>query len=536
MPETYDIVINNGRIVDGTGHPAYTGDIGIRDGKIASVCSCLEGAGAKKTLEADGRVVAPGFIDAHSHDDLFPFINPTCAEKVIQGVTTTVIGNCGFSPAPMNRDYSAELKDAVRTIRDLRMEDGDLESFECFLSALDRTAPGLNIVPLLGHGTLRISAMGLARRSPTAAEMKDMKARISEAMQAGAFGLSTGLSYVPGEYADTSEIVELAKGVAGFGGIYASHIRDERDHVLDAVEEAIAVGERAHIPVQISHLKVAGTNNWGRSRDAVKIIEQAIKRGVEVTCDAYPYDAASTSLTALLPPDLFADGYPAFSMKIKDTPFRRRLLQMLENEGESRWENKLKGTGFNRIVIIGSSTCPHCNGRSVSDIATVERKHPYDVIFDLIAEEGNAVSVILFAMDEEDIRRILIQPFVMIGSDGGPKVGQKCFHPRFTGTFPRVLSKYVREDKVLALEMAVRKMTSLPAQTFRLENKGMITPGFDADMVIFDPRTIKDRSTFEDPSMRPDGVDWVIVNGIIAVEQGVVTGNRAGKVMRLNNG
>ena len=533
MPETYDIIIKNGRIVDGTGNPAYSADIGIRNGKIASVCRHLNSAAAKRIIDADHRIVTPGFIDAHSHDDFFPFINPTCEEKVVQGVTATVIGNCGSSPAPMTEKYAAELKDANRTIDDIGMDGGDLQSFDRYLCALEKTNPGISIVPLLGHGTLRISAMGMAKRSPTDAEIKEMTDRTSEAMRAGAFGLSTGLSYVPGEYADTAEIVLLARTVADLGGIYTSHIRDERDHVLEAVEEAISVGEGAHIPVQISHLKVAGTNNWGRSREAVDIIEKAIERGVEVTCDVYPYDAASTSLTALLPPDLFADGgYPAFSKKIKDTAYRRHLVGALEGDTGDRWENKLKGTGFDRIVIIGSSRFQSANGRTISDIAAGEGKDPYDVIFDIIAAEGNAVSVILFAMDEADIRRIMQKPYVMIGSDGGPKVGRRFFHPRFTGTFPRVLGKYVRQDEVLSLETAVRKMTSLPAQTYRLENKGIIKTGLDADIVIFDPDTVSDRSTFEDPSRKPEGVDYVIVNGVIAVEKGSVTGQRAGKVLR----
>jgi len=532
MPETHDIIIKNGRIVDGAGNPAYTADIGLRNGKIVSVRRRLKHAGAKRIIDADHQIVAPGFIDAHSHDDFFPLIKPTCEEKVVQGVTTTVIGNCGSSPAPMAEKYAAELKDANRTILDISMKDGDLQSFGRFLNALEQTNPGINIVPLLGHGTLRIAAMGMAKRPPTPAEMAEMTDRISEAMQAGAFGLSTGLSYVPGDYADAGEIVALARTVADLGGIYTSHIRDERDHVLDAIEEAVSVGERARIPVQISHLKVAGTNNWGRSRDAVDIIEKAICRGVEVTCDVYPYHAASTSLTALLPPDLFAEGYPAFSRKIQKTAFRRQIIDALESDTGNRWENKLKGTGFDRIVIIGSSRFRSANGCKISDIAAREGKDPYDVIFDIIEAEGNGASVILFAMDEADIRRIMKKPYAMVGSDGGPKVGRTFFHPRFTGTFPRVLARYVRQDRVLSLEDAVRKMTSLPAQTFRLESKGVIKAGLDADIVIFDPDTVSDRSTFEDPSRKPEGVDYVIVNGVVAVEKGTVTGQRAGKVQR----
>ena len=361
-----------------------------------------------------------------------------------------------------------------------------------------------------------------------------MKESVSEAMKAGAFGMSTGLSYVPGEYAAAAEIDALAAVVAGFGGIYTSHIRNERDGVVDAVKEAIAVGVSAQVPVQISHLKVAGRNNWGRSREVFEVIEKAIASGARITCDVYPYDAAGTGLAALLPPELFTEGYPAFSQKLKDSGFRRKLVRELENNNGTGWEDKLKGTGFENIVITGSSKFQEENGQSVSEIAARKGKNPYDVIFDMIEEEGNGVSVILFAMAEEDIRRIIAKPYVMIGSDGGPKIDQDFFHPRFTGTFPRIFSKYVRQDKVLGLEEAVCKMTSLPARTFGLTHKGVIKPGFDADIVIFDPEKIRDRSTFENPSREPEGVQWVIVNGKIASEKGKVTRNRAGKVLRKN--
>jgi N-acyl-D-amino-acid deacylase len=532
MPEIYDLIIKNSRIADGTGRAVYRSDIGIRNGKIVSLCDAIENTAAGQVLSAKGLTAVPGFIDAHSHDDFFPLIKPSCEEKVVQGVTTTVIGNCGFSPAPMTRQYAAALKDSIRTIDEIRIAESDLNTFDDFLNILEKSKPGINILPLVGHGTIRIAAMGVSKRPPTGQEMTHMKESISEAMKAGAFGMSTGLSYVPGEYAAAAEIRALAEVVADFGGIYTSHIRNERDGVVDAVKEAIAVGASAKIPVQISHLKVAGKNNWGRSREVLEAIEAAIADGIEITCDVYPYDAASTGLTALLPPHLFTEGYPAFSQKLKDTGFRRKLVRELEDNDGTGWEDKMKGTGFDNILIIGSSKFQSENGRSVSEIARRKEKNAYDVIFDIIAEEGNAVSVILFAMAEEDIRRIIAKPFVMIGSDGGPKVDHTFFHPRFTGTFPRVFSKYVRQDKLFGLEEAVCKMTSLPAQTFGLTHKGVIKPGFDADIVIIDPEKITDQSTFENPSQKPEGVEWVIVNGKIASERGTVTQNRAGKVLR----
>ncbi len=532
MPDTYDLVIKNGRIIDGTGDKGYQTDIGIQAGQIISIKENIDGDIANQIIQADSLVVAPGFIDAHSHDDFFPLINPTCEEKVLQGVTTTVIGNCGFSPAPMVEKYAAELRDSLRVLSDLKIDTSYFTSFDSFLNVLEAAKPGINIVPLLGHGTLRISAMGVSKRPATDSEMKDMKNRLSEAMEAGAYGLSTGLSYVPGEYATAEEIVELAKVVAGYGGIYTSHIRSERDGVLEAVKEAIAVGESAKIPIQISHLKVAGTNNWGRSEEIIEIIENAINRGVELTCDVYPYNASNTSLTSLLPPDLFADGYQAFSKRLKGFAFRTEIIQEIEQEGGKQWENKIKGTGFENIIIIGSTKFQDYNGCSISSIANREEKNPYDVIFDIIMEEVNKVGVILFAMAEQDICRIMQTPFTMIGSDGGPKVGQTFFHPRFTGTFPRVLGRYVREEKILNIEEAIYKMTSLPAKTFRLKTKGIIKSGFDADMVIFDPLKIKDRSTFKHPSLKPEGIECVIVNGKIAVKIGKVTGNLAGKILR----
>jgi len=534
MTDTYDLVIKNGRIVDGAGNKGYQADIGIRAGQIVSIKENIDGDLTNQIIQADSLVVAPGFIDAHSHDDFFPLIDPACEEKILQGVTTTVIGNCGFSPAPMAETYAAELRDSLRTISDLKTDPSKLKSFDSFLKSLAAANPGINIVPLLGHGTLRISVMGVSKRPATGSEMKQMKNRISEAMEAGAYGLSTGLSYVPGEYATTEEIVELAKVVAGYGGIYTSHIRSERDGVVEAVKEAVTVGESAKIPVQISHLKVAGANNWGRSKEIIDIIENAINRGVELTCDVYPYNASNTSLTSLLPPDLFADGYQAFSKRLKEIAFRTEIIQEIEQEDGKQWENKIKGTGFDNIIINGSTNFQDYNGCSISSIANREEKNPYDVIFDIIMEEGNKVGVILFAMSEQDICRIMQTPFTMIGSDGGPKVGQTFFHPRFTGTFPRVLGKYVREEKILNIEEAICKMTSLPAKTFRLRAKGLIRGGFDADLVIFDPLKIKDRSTFKHPSLKPEGIEYVIVNGKVAVKHGELTGCLEGKVLRLS--
>jgi len=533
MADPFDLVIRNGCIVDGSGRSGYRADVGIAGDQIRSIAPRIEPDFARQTIDAENRVVSPGFIDTHTHDDLYLLGCPTCDDKVRQGVTTVVIGNCGQSAVPACEAHQEMLWDFLKIIGSAQIDRKQLNatSFDGYLSKLEGVKPGINVMALIGHSTVRMGCMGMADRAPSDRELKHMQALVARAMQAGAFGLSTGLIYAPGNYAATEEIAALAKELAPFGGIYATHLRSESDRELEAMAEAIRIGEQAGVHVHISHHKVAGRNNWGASSATLRLMAEARNRGVGVTCDQYPYRAGSTYLAAILPPRALAGGPSVFSRKLKEESFRRGIIQAVEDGTEPGWDNLLKGTGFDGIMISVSRHRDYV-GKTIAEIAQMERRNPYEVIFDLVAEENIGVVAILFGMCEEDIRRIMQDRWTMIGSDGIPGFGVNRVHPRMTGTFPRVLGRYVREEAVLSLEEAVRKMTSLPAETFGLKRKGLIKVGFDADLVVFDPRTVIDRSTFEEPNRGPAGIDHVFVNGRPAVEKNRILGATSGQVLR----
>jgi N-acyl-D-amino-acid deacylase len=527
-------MIKGGHIIDGTGNPYYRADIAIADGKIILIDKALDPTQAQRIIYADGLVVCPGFFDTHSHDDIYLLINPSCDEKILQGITTTVIGNCGFSVAPIAEDYRRDIEDAIRVMggEHIPKENLEIHSFHDYLEKLHVLNLGINVLPLVGHSTVRIAVLGSANRAPVDSELEKMKELVAGAMEDGAFGMSTGLIYAPGNYADTDEIIELSKIFSKFNGIYTSHIRSEGDHVISAIAEAIKIGEEGGVPIHISHHKVIGKNNWGKSVETLKMMEVARARGMEVTCDQYPYSASSTFLAAVLPPSILADGPGVFSQKLKDRRIRDEVKAEIKKGRDVNWENLIKGAGFENILIAMSPNHYDYVGKSISDIAKMENKTPYDVVFDLVVEETRETIIVLFMMDGEDIRRIMQNAFTMIGTDGIPGFGVSRVHPRLTGTFPRILGRYVREKGVLRIEDAIRKMTSLPAQTFRQKRKGLLREGFDADIVIFDSKTIIDKSTYEDPHQKPEGISYVLVNGDIAVENGEVTGATSGKVLK----
>ncbi len=525
----FDVLISGGQVLDGSGAPARRADVGIRAGRIAEIGN-LAGQQARQAIVAEGRVVSPGFIDLHAHDDFNLPVNPLQAGKVLQGVTTDVVGNCGFSPAPI----APERRELAREI--FGFLDSGLDcswsTFGEFLARLPPTGP--NVVPLVGHGIVRCAAMGAEDRAPTAAELERMRELVDEAMRAGAFGLSTGLVYSPGCFAKTGEIVELAKVAARHGGSYHTHMRNEGYQLLDSITEAIEIGRRAGTPVQISHLKVANKATWGRAQKALALIDQARAEGLTVHADQYPYTAASTGLRSLLPQWSLAGGPQALLEHLNEPETRARLrAEVLRDMGAG----SIRITTWEDALVAESRAFPQFSGQSLAQAAHQMDRQPIEALFDILLADGGNTLGIFFSMGEDDVREIMRHPAVGIGSDGiftgtPGKPDTSKPHPRYFGTFPRVIGKYTREEGVLTLPDAVHKMTGLSAHILGLKERGLLKPGCFADVVVFDPKTVADTATFDKPHQQPTGIDAVIVNGVVTVRDHVLTGSVGGRVLK----
>ena len=527
----YDLVLKKGRIIDGTGNPSYKADIGIKESKIAKIGK-ISSNDAQEIIDAKGLIVSPGFIDAHSHDDLLLLMDPSNISKIAQGVTTTIIGNCGVSPAPVNNETLEQLKQYTSFLS-LGMDiKWDWTSFGEYLNRLETLKLGVNVAALVGHGTIRIAIMDMDDRKPTWEELGRMKRILAQSMEEGAVGMSTGLTFPPGAYAGTNELIELCKVVAKYGGIYVSHIRGESWALINAVNEALEIGTKAKIPVEISHYKACGSKNWSKIKETLRIIEKARAKGIDITADQYPYTAGSIALMEILPPWAQAGGVNKLIERIQNSKERQKIKKDLE--GGKDWENYATSCGWENIKIICSLKNPDLEGKSIAEISELKNKDPCDVVFDLIVEENGATLVALHEMNENGMRKIMKHPAVMVESDGVPVGVRGKAHPRLYGTFPRVLGKYVREEKVLTLKDAIRKMTSLPAWRFGIRNKGLLRKGMDADITVFNPKIVKDRATYEQPNLPPEGIEYVIVNGRVAIEKGQLTKFRSGKVLRKN--
>jgi len=525
----YDVILRNGLIVDGTGAPFFKGDVGIKGGDIVKVGD-LSGASAEQVLDCAGLVVSPGFIDVHNHSDVSLMAVPTADNYVMQGVTTIVVGNCGASVAPLsdvNRD---------RVVKEWEPYSKEVQftwtSFGEYLDALGEVRPSINVATLVGHGTIREAVLDVEGRAPTSRELEEMKRYVKEALDSGCFGLSTGLIYAPGVFSKTDEIVSLAKVVGWYGGIYASHIRNESDLLLDAVMEAIRIGEAARVPVEISHLKASGARNWGLSKVALELIARGRRKNVEVTCDVYPYTAGMTSLLALLPPWAREGGLEKTLSIIRDGESRKRIVEELKRPS-LEWENIAYDAGMDGTLLAYSENYKMFEGKSMAQIAKEAGKDPYEIMLEIVERDGHSAMVVVGGMCEEDVQHILKSRLSMVSSDGEVvKFGEGKPHPRFYGTFPRVICRYVKEKGVLTLEEAIRKMTGTPAWKFRLWDRGLIRPGMKADITVFDYWRIRDTATFENPHSYPEGIKYVLVNGKTVVENGVHTKERSGCVLR----
>jgi len=519
----YDILIKNGRIIDGSGNPWYNADIGIIEDKIDTIDD-IDGR-AEKIIDANRMVVAPGFIDIHSHSDIPILVDYHAHSKIRQGVTTEVIGNCGNSAAPMN-EFVKEYRDRFAKSRVPDDFQYDWETMKDYIERVEMQGTSLNIAPMVGHGTIRMNVVGYENRSPTDSEMQEMKNLIKQSIKEGAWGMSTGLIYPPSVYAETKEIVELTKTVAEQGGIYFSHIRGEGETLLDAVIEACEIGLQSNTPVQIAHFKSSGKPNWGKIKIAHEILERYREKGVDVTFDQYPYIASSTNLTALFPHWTQEGGAEKLLERLKDHETRARIREELGlNYG---WDN---------ILVTSAKNNPEYDGKNLKEIGEVMGKDPFNAVCDLLIMEDAQVPSVMFGMNEDDVEWAMKSPIGMIGSDGSaisPEgiLGKGKPHPRLYGTFPRVLGYYVREKNVISLQEAVRKMTSAPSLRMGFKDRGLLRERLKADITIFDPQEIKDNATFIDPHQYPRGIGYVIVNGIVVIEKGNHKGNKPGKVLR----
>jgi N-acyl-D-amino-acid deacylase len=513
----FDVIFVNGKVIDGAGNPWFKADVGVKGDKIVAV-GCLSGSEAGRVIDAGGLVVAPGFIDIHSHSDYNVIIDPRVESKVRQGVTTEVVGNCGSSAAPM-RYMRARLGDDFEF---------SWESMADYLAIIEATGASFNVVPLVGQGTVRQNVMGYENREPTKSELEEMRGLVSGAMEEGAWGMSTGLIYTPSAYAGTPEIVELAKVLGGYGGVYFSHIRGEGETLLDAVNEAVQIGEEAGVPVQIAHFKASGKPHWGKTVDSLRLVAEGREAGIDVTFDQYPYVASSTGLAAYMPHWAQEGGADRLLERLKDPEVRERIRE--DRSGIYRtWD---------MIMVASARNHPEYEGKRISEVAELEGKEEYEAVFDLLLAEDAQVAVVSFGMSEEDVRRVMRSPHGMVGSDGSaaaPRgiLGRGKPHPRFYGTFPRVIGHYVREG-ILSLQEAVRKMTSAPAQRLGLRDRGLLREGFKADVTVFDPGTVKDEATFVEPHRFASGIPYVMVNGELVVDGGEHTGALPGRALRKN--
>jgi N-acyl-D-amino-acid deacylase len=530
----FNIILKNAYVIDGTGSRRFKADIGIEGSKIAKIGD-LKSEEAAQTIDISGLVASPGFIDMHSHSDFTLLINPKAESKIRQGITTEVVGNCGFSAAPLNGTIKEEIRKTMPILEESGLE-LDWSTMKGYLDRLEKQGIAVNVVPLVGHGNIRACAMGFDNRAPTETELEEMKKRVAKAMEEGAFGMSTGLIYPPGCYAKTGELIELSKVVANYGGIYASHIRGEGDRLFSSVKEAIKIGEEAKVSVEISHHKAGGRANWGKVKETLKMISDARAKGIDVTCDVYPYTAGSFGLASMLPPWAHEGGSEKLFERLRDPKIREKLRKEME-EGTREWPSPLKAADWDATVIARSKRHPEFEGKSVEKIARSRGINPFEFVFDLLIEESAAVSVVRFAMCEEDVRLVMQHPFSMIGTDSSAVapygiLGQGKPHPRGYGTFPRVLGRYVRKEKTLRLEDAVRKMTSLPARKLGLKDRGLIKEGMHADITIFNPETVLDKATYAEPHQYPEGIEYVLVNGKVTVERKEHTEALAGKALR----
>src|ERR1019366_6163598 len=529
----FDLVITNGHIVDGTGSPWYSGDIGIRDGRIAAIGN-LSAAARKRTVDAHGKIVAPGFIDMLGQSELTMLVDPRLPSKIYQGITTEITGE-GGSAAPLNDAIIA----ADRASYEHYKINPDWRTFRQYFSRLEKQGMGINLASYVGATEVRRMVLGDVDAQPTPEQLETMKALVREAMRGGAVGVSTSLEYAPAPYAKTEELIALASEASKFGGIYATHMRNESDSVLEAFDEAVRIGREAHIPVEIWHFKVAGKANWGRMPELIAHVNRARAEGVDVEADTYAYTAWANGMSAFVPAWAHDGGDAKLIERLKDPATRARIRKDMETPSKD-WDNEwdeISGRQDVMISVVQNPALKQFQGKRLTEVAKELNKDPMDTLFDPLIEDKAFTDCAVFGMSEPDVALALQQPWVSVDNDSSgtsPEgiLGEEHPHPRAYGTFPRILRKYVREEKKLTLEEAIRKFSSLPAQRMRLTDRGVLKQGVWADVVVFDPETVRDVATFDDPNRLSEGMDYVLINGVSVIENGKMTGVLPGKVLR----
>jgi len=529
----YDLIIRNGHIIDGTGSPWYSGDIGIRNGRIAAI-GFLGTAQAKRTLDAHGMVVAPGFIDMLGQSELTILVNPHLPSKIFQGITTEFTGE-GGSVAPLN---DAIIKADQLSYDHLKITP-DWRTLRQYFARLEKQGMGINLGTYVGATQVRRMVLGDDKVQPTPAQLEQMKALVRDAMRDGAVGVSTSLQYAPAPYAATEELIALAGEASKFGGIYATHMRSEGSAITAAIDEAVRIGREAHIPVEIWHLKAAGKPQWGMMPQILAQIEKARASGVDVGANTYAYPAWFNNFSAFIPPWAHDGGDAKLIERLKDPAMRARIRKEMETPSTD-WDNEWQEIAGPEAILVSVVQNPQLlplQGKTIAEIAKLWNKDPFDTIFDLLIQDNAFTYVAVFGMSEPDVALALQQPWVSVDNDSqgtAPDglLGQEHPHPRAYGTFPRILRKYVREEKKLRLEDAIRKFSALPAQRMRLSDRGVLKAGLWADVVVFDPQTITDRATFANPNQLSEGMQYVLVNGVLVIDGGKPTNALPGKVLR----
>lgn len=528
-----DILFRNVTVTDGSGGPSYVGSVGVKDGKITFDVD----QAAVEIVEGEGLTLCPGFVEAHSHGDMSIGCYPATICKIAQGITSEIGGQCGDGCFPVDARFIDDMSVFANMTHDyLHMPYDTFTDLEGYITYAETQKLAMNMATLIPHNNLRLSVMGVEDRAPTAEEMELMKERVRQCMEQGAFGLSTGLVYIPGVYADVEEIVELCKAMAPYGGIYATHMRDQADKMVESVQESIYVAEKAGVPLVISHFKATGMPNWGKSKEALKLIEAAVERGVRILLDQYPYEAFMSGVSVCIPPWHFADGMDALLEKLKEPEFRKQVAAEMNDPASPYSNGYLHAGGFEGIFITFSPNEPAAEQKTVAAYAAELGRDPMDVYFDLLILNKGVYNGIFFAMDVEEVWDIYRHPLTVVGSDGLCFDVENKGHPRTWGTFVKTLDNFVGKQKLVSFEEAIKKQTSQTAEFWGLTGKGRIAEGYDADLVLLDRAKLKDNATFADPNQKPDGIEAVYVAGQCAYRDKQLTGVYNGHILRNKNG